>query len=43
MTRVEIASLGSRLSKFAVARHSSDGAMINISDFALEGHVYLIS
>jgi hypothetical protein len=27
----------------AVARHPSDGAMTNISDFALEGHVSLIS
>jgi hypothetical protein len=27
----------------AVAGHPSDGAMIKISDFALEGHVSLIS
>jgi hypothetical protein len=27
----------------AVARHPSDGAMTKISDFALEGHVFLIS
>jgi hypothetical protein len=27
----------------AVARHLSDGAMTKISDFALEGHVSLIS
>jgi hypothetical protein len=27
----------------AVAGHPSDGAMTKISDFALEGHVYLIS
>jgi hypothetical protein len=27
----------------AVARHPSDGAMTKISDFALEGHVSLIS
>jgi hypothetical protein len=26
----------------AVVEHSSDGAMIKISDFALEGHVSLI-
>jgi hypothetical protein len=42
-TRVEIARLASRLSKFAVAGHPSDGAMTKISDFALEGHVSLIS
>jgi hypothetical protein len=33
----------SRLSKFAVAGHPSDGAMTKISEFALEGHVSLIS
>jgi hypothetical protein len=27
----------------AVAGHPSDGAMTKISNFALEGHVYLIS
>jgi hypothetical protein len=27
----------------AIAGHLSDGAMINISDFTLEGHVSLIS
>jgi hypothetical protein len=38
-TRVGIARLASRLSKFAVARHPSNGAMTKISEFALEGHV----
>jgi hypothetical protein len=42
-TRVRIASLGSRLSKFAVAGHPSDGAMTKISEFTLEGHVSLVS
>jgi hypothetical protein len=42
-TRVGIARLASRLSKFAVARHPSDRAMTKISEFALEGHVSLIS
>jgi hypothetical protein len=42
-TLVRIASLASRLSKFAVAGHLSDGAMTKISEFALEGHVSLIS
>jgi hypothetical protein len=42
-THVEIARLASRLSRFAVAAHTSDGAMTKISDFALEGHVSLIS
>jgi hypothetical protein len=42
-TRVGIARLTSRLSKFAVAGHLSHGAMTKISDFALEGHVSLIS
>jgi hypothetical protein len=41
-TRVGIARLASRLSKFAVAGHPSDGAMTKISDFSLEGHVPLI-
>jgi hypothetical protein len=42
-TRVGIARLASRLSNFAVTGHPSDGAMTKISDFALEGHVSLIS
>jgi hypothetical protein len=42
-TRVGIARLASRLSKFAVAGHPSNGAMTKISEFALEGHVSLIS
>jgi hypothetical protein len=42
-TRVGIARLALRLSKFAVAGHPSDGAMTKISEFALEGHVSLIS
>jgi hypothetical protein len=29
--------------KVAVAGHPSDGAMTKISDFTLEGHVFLIS
>jgi hypothetical protein len=37
-TRVGIARLASRLSKFAVAGHPSDGAMTKIPEFALEGH-----
>jgi hypothetical protein len=41
-TCVGIARLASRLSKFAVAGHPFDGAMTNISKFALEGHVSLI-
>jgi hypothetical protein len=41
--RVGIASLASRLSKFAVAGHPSDRAITKISEFALEGHVSLIS
>jgi hypothetical protein len=41
-TRVGIARLALRLSKFAVARHPSDGAMTEISEFVLEGHVSLI-
>jgi hypothetical protein len=40
---VGIARLASRLSKFAVAGHPSDGAMTKISNFALKGHVSLIS
>jgi hypothetical protein len=42
-TRVGIARLASRLSKFAVAGHLSDGAMTEISEFTLEGHVSLVS
>jgi hypothetical protein len=42
-TRVGIARLASRLSKFAVARHLSDGAMAKISDITLEEHVFLVS
>jgi hypothetical protein len=42
-TRVGIARLASRLRKFAVTGHPSDGAMTKISEFALEGHVSLIS
>jgi hypothetical protein len=42
-TRVEIARLASRLRKFAVAGHPSDGAMTKISKFPLEGHVSLFS
>jgi hypothetical protein len=42
-TRVGIARLASRLSKFAVAGHPSAGAMTKTSEFALEGHVSLIS
>jgi hypothetical protein len=41
-TRVGIARLASRLSKFAVAGHPFDGAMTKISEFTLEGHVSLI-
>jgi hypothetical protein len=42
-TRVGITRLASRLSKFAIAGHPSDGAMTKISEFAFEGHVSLIS
>jgi hypothetical protein len=42
-THVGIARLALRLSKFAVAGHPSDGAMTKNSEFALEGHVSLIS
>jgi hypothetical protein len=41
-TRVGIARLASRLSKFSVDGHPSDGAMTKISEFTLEGHVYLV-
>jgi hypothetical protein len=40
--RVGIARLASRLSKFAVAGHPSDGAMTKTSEFSLEGHVSLV-
>jgi hypothetical protein len=43
MTRVGIARLASRLNKFVVAGHPSDGAMTKIPEFTLEGHVSLIS
>jgi hypothetical protein len=42
-TRIGISRLASRLSKFAIAGHPSDGAMTKISDFALKVHVSLIS
>jgi hypothetical protein len=42
-TRVGITRLASRISKFAVTGHPSDGAMTKISEFALEGHVSLVS
>jgi hypothetical protein len=42
-TRIRIARLALRLSKFAVAGHPSDGAMTKIFEFALERHVSLIS
>jgi hypothetical protein len=42
MTLVGIARLASRLSKFVVAGHPSDGVMTKISEFALEGHVSLV-
>jgi hypothetical protein len=38
-THVGIARLASRLSKFAVAGHPSDGVMTKTSEFSLEGHV----
>jgi hypothetical protein len=41
-TRVGITRLASRLSKFAVARHPSNGAKTKTSKFALEGHVSLV-
>jgi hypothetical protein len=43
MTRVGIARLVSRLRKFAVAGHPSDGAMTKISEFTLEGYASLVS
>jgi hypothetical protein len=42
-TRVGIARLVSRLSKFVVTGHPSDGVKTKISEFALEGHVSLVS
>jgi hypothetical protein len=42
-THIGITRLATRLCKFAVAGHPSDGAMTNISEFALEGHVSLVS
>jgi hypothetical protein len=42
-TRLRIAKLASRLSKFAIAGHPSDGAMTKISKFALKGHVSLVT
>jgi hypothetical protein len=42
-TRVRIAKLASRLSKFAIAGHPSDGAMTKISKFALKRHVSLVT
>jgi hypothetical protein len=42
-TLVGIARLALRLSKFVIAGHPSDGAMKKISEFALEGHVTLVS
>jgi hypothetical protein len=42
-TRVGVARLASRLSKFAIVGHLSDGAMTKISEFALEGHVSIPS
>jgi hypothetical protein len=41
-TCVGIARLASRLSKFVVDGHSSDGSITKISEFALEGHVSLV-
>jgi hypothetical protein len=42
-TRVGIARRASRLNKFVVAGHPSDGAMAKIFEFALEGHVSPVS
>jgi hypothetical protein len=41
-THVEITRLASRLSKFTVAGHPSNGTMTKISGFNLEGHVSLV-
>jgi hypothetical protein len=42
-TRVGIARLASRLSKFAVVGHPSNEVMTKTFEFALEGHVSLVS
>jgi hypothetical protein len=42
-TRIGIARLVTELGKFVVAGHPSDGAMTKTSEFALEGHVSLVS
>jgi hypothetical protein len=42
-TRVGIAKLVSRLSKFTVVGHPSDGAKTKTSSFTLKGHVSLVS
>jgi hypothetical protein len=42
-TRVGITRLALRLSKFVGVGHPSDGAMTKTSEFALEGHVSLVS
>jgi hypothetical protein len=42
-TRVGIARLASRLSKFAAAGHPFDRAKVKISEFALEGLVFVLS
>jgi hypothetical protein len=42
-THVRIARLASRLSKFAVTGHPSNGAKTKTSRFALEMHVSLVS
>jgi hypothetical protein len=42
-TCVGIARLALRLSKFVVTGHPSDGVKKKISEFALEGHVSLVS
>jgi hypothetical protein len=42
-TRVGIARLALRLRKLAVAEHPSDGSKKKISEFALGGHVSLVS
>jgi hypothetical protein len=41
-TCIGIARLASRLSKFAVVGHLSDGAKTKTSKFTLEGHVSLV-
>jgi hypothetical protein len=42
-TRIGIIRLASRLSKVVVVGHPYDGAKTKISEFALEGHVSLVS